>query len=121
MRFIVIQVCVCNSKSFKKYINNFLLLDYYPNPESFNPERFNSENGGVKSFKDRFVLIPFGDGPRICLGMKFAYMQVKAGIAAIVKNFDISIDKNMPENLTIGPSEYLNVTDHKLMLNFRRL
>lgn len=48
-------------------------------------------------------------------------MQVKAGIAAIVKNFDISVDKDMPDKLTIGPTEYLNVTDHKLMLNFRRI
>lgn len=75
----------------------------------------------MKGFKDRGVLIPFGDGPRICLGMKFAYVQVKAGIAAIVKNFEISVDKKVPNNLVIGPKEYLNVTDHKILLNFQKI
>jgi cytochrome P450 len=52
------------------------LKDFYPEPETFIPERFDPENGGVKAFKARCVLIPFGDGPRICSGMRFAYMQV---------------------------------------------
>lgn len=104
-----------------KNLNNFLLSEYYPNPESFSPERFNDENGGVKAFKERCVLIPFGDGPRICLGMRFAYMQVKAAIAEVVKNFEISVDVNMTENPVIGPVEYLDVPDHKLMLNFSQL
>lgn len=34
----------------------------YPQPNSFFPERF--EDGGLKSYRDRCVLIPFGDGPR---------------------------------------------------------
>lgn len=38
---------------------------YFPEPDKFNPERFNSENGGVKAFRDRGVFFPFGDGPRI--------------------------------------------------------
>jgi cytochrome P450 len=42
--------------------------EYFHDPEDFIPERFNPEHGGVKAFKDRGVLIPFGDGPRICLG-----------------------------------------------------
>jgi cytochrome P450 len=38
--------------------------EYYVEPEKFIPERFNEENGGVKAFKDKGVLLPFGDGPR---------------------------------------------------------
>ncbi|CRK95085.1 CLUMA_CG008563, isoform A [Clunio marinus] len=94
---------------------------YYTSAESFIPERFNLENGGVKLFKERCVLIPFGDGPRQCLGMKFAYIQVKAAIAEIVRNFEVTVDKSTPANPKIGPKEYLNVTDHKLMLNFKRI
>lgn len=41
---------------------------YYKNPEKFDPDRFSPENGGVKSYRDRGVYMPFGDGPRICLG-----------------------------------------------------
>lgn len=95
--------------------------EYYPSPESFIPERFDPENGGVKAFKDRGVLIPFGDGPRICSGMRFAYMQVKAAIAEVVSNFEISVDSQTPEILKISPTEFMNVTDSKLMLNFKSI
>ena len=45
----------------------FQFIEYYTNPNEFIPERFDPENGGIKAFKDRGVLAPFGDGPRICL------------------------------------------------------
>lgn len=98
-------------------------LEYFPNPEAFNPERFDLEHGGVKAFKDRGVLIPFGDGPRICSGMRFAYVQVKAAIAAVVRNFELSVDKQTPERetLRISPTEFMNVYSHKLMLNFKSI
>lgn len=73
----------------------------------------------MKAFKDRCVLIPFGDGPRICSGMRFAYVQVKAAIVEVVRRFDISVDKQTPENLKISPIEFMNVMNHKLMLNFK--
>jgi cytochrome P450 len=36
-------------------------IEYYPKPDEFIPERFDAEHGGVKAFKDRGVLIPFGN------------------------------------------------------------
>lgn len=41
---------------------------YYPNPEIFDPERF-SENG--KNSRPAFTWLPFGEGPRVCIGEKF--------------------------------------------------
>ena len=38
---------------------------YYPDPESFNPENFSEEN---KKKRHKYVYLPFGEGPRICLG-----------------------------------------------------
>ena len=43
--------------------------EHYPNPEKFDPDRFAKENGGIKQYKDECVFLPFGDGPRICMGM----------------------------------------------------
>lgn len=37
---------------------------YYPNPEQFQPERFNAENSAGKTFIDR-PYMPFGEGPRV--------------------------------------------------------
>lgn len=42
--------------------------EYFPDPEHFRPERFAEENGGVKKYKDMCVFMPFGEGPRQCLG-----------------------------------------------------
>lgn len=42
--------------------------DFYENPEKFDPNRFDESTGGVKKLKDAGVFMPFGNGPRQCLG-----------------------------------------------------
>jgi cytochrome P450 family 6 len=39
---------------------------YFSNPENYDPERFSEEN---KKTRHRQSYLPFGDGPRMCLGM----------------------------------------------------
>lgn len=39
--------------------------DYYPSPDTFNPERF---HGNSKDRIPPFAYLPFGEGPRICIG-----------------------------------------------------
>ncbi|KAL7026322.1 hypothetical protein ACKWTF_013855 [Chironomus riparius] len=60
---------------------------YYPNPSAFDPERFTEEN--IK-MRPAFTYLPFGEGQRICVGMRFAQMQVKIAIAKLISNFEFS-------------------------------
>jgi len=44
--------------------------EYFPNPDKFDPERFNEEN---KRNRSACVYFPFGEGPHNCIGEKFNF------------------------------------------------
>ncbi|KAF2889773.1 hypothetical protein ILUMI_16400, partial [Ignelater luminosus] len=59
---------------------------YYPDPEKFDPERFSDEN---KHNINPFTYLPFGVGPRNCIGSRFALLEGKLMIAQIISKFEI--------------------------------
>ncbi|GBP95421.1 Cytochrome P450 6B2 [Eumeta japonica] len=73
---------------------------YYPNPEEFNPERFSPEN---KSKLPSCVYLPFGDGPRNCIGMRFAKVQSMIGIAGFLNKFKVETSPKAKKVLEIDP------------------
>lgn len=42
--------------------------EFYENPDSFEPERFLEENGGLKKYQNMGAYFGFAEGPRMCLG-----------------------------------------------------
>jgi cytochrome P450 family 6 len=77
---------------------------YFPDPEHYDPERFSEEN---KNTRHRHSYLPFGDGPRICLGFRFALMQVKAGLATVIRNFEVRSSKRTPNPFLPDPHYFL--------------
>lgn len=59
---------------------------YYPDPEKFDPERFNEEN---KDKINPYTYLPFGLGPRNCIGSRFALLETKTMFFHLLSNFEI--------------------------------
>ncbi|CAL1529501.1 unnamed protein product [Lymnaea stagnalis] len=73
--------------------------DLWPEPEKFDPERFSSVN---KESRHPYAFLPFGHGPRNCIGMRLAMLELKITIAAVLQRFSpISCSKTVfPFQLT---------------------
>ncbi|KAL7740102.1 hypothetical protein ACLKA6_015939 [Drosophila palustris] len=63
--------------------------NYYEEPEKYMPERFLEQNGGVRKYREQGLFFGWGDGPRVCPGMRFALTQLKAALVEIVRSFNI--------------------------------
>ncbi|KOX72550.1 putative cytochrome P450 6a14 [Melipona quadrifasciata] len=67
--------------------------DIYPNPQKFDPERFNED---AVAARNPMHYLPFGDGPRNCIGERFAVYQTKVGLITILRNYKVDVcDKTM--------------------------
>ncbi|KRT83903.1 cytochrome P450 [Oryctes borbonicus] len=91
---------------------------YFPNPEEFDPDRFSDSN---KANIVKGSYLPFGEGYRLCIGMKFAILQVKAAAVAIIRNFDIHVNQKTKEPLQIDHNSLLLWAKGGLWLDFHRL
>ncbi|OWF54740.1 Cytochrome P450 3A4 [Mizuhopecten yessoensis] len=60
--------------------------DNWEDPEKFIPERFED-----KDRHDPLTFLPFGYGPRNCIGMRLAQMELKMSLAKIVRTFQICV------------------------------
>uniref|UniRef100_A0A1L8E3Z9 Putative cytochrome n=1 Tax=Nyssomyia neivai TaxID=330878 RepID=A0A1L8E3Z9_9DIPT len=76
---------------------------YFSNPERFDPERFNDEN---KHSINPFTYMPFGIGPRNCIGSRFALMETKAIIYYILTKFTFEVSSKTQIPLKLAKSGF---------------
>jgi cytochrome P450 len=60
----------------------------WPDPESFNPERFTKAN---EKLHKPFTYLPFGGGPRGCIGGNYAMLQILMILTALLKKYDFQL------------------------------
>jgi cytochrome P450 len=62
---------------------------FFPDPERFDPERFAK---GWEERGARYAYLPFGGGPRICIGNSFAMMEARLILATLAQRFRMSVE-----------------------------
>lgn len=87
-----------------------------PDAYEFKPDRF--ANGITGACKLPYLYMPFGLGPRVCLGQNLAMIELKVVIALIVTNFSFSLSPNYShgptQRLVIEPENGVDLLVKKL-------
>ncbi|XP_063930107.1 probable cytochrome P450 6a14 [Zophobas morio] len=92
--------------------------EYYPDPEKFDPDRFTEGN---KSKRHQFAHLPFGEGPRMCIGMRFGLMQSKVGLITLLKNYKFTVNKKTMEPLKIKPTSGVITAEGEIWLSAEKV
>jgi cytochrome P450 len=89
--------------------------DFWPEPERFCPERFTPAQGAARH---RFAYLPFGEGPRVCIGKPFALMEMQLALATIAQAYSLRLLAERPVvphlATTLQPRDGLWMTVHAI-------
>jgi len=70
------------------------LEKYYPQADKFIPERWIKED--PQHYKAHpFLTMPFGFGPRMCIGRRFAELEIETLMTKVIRNFTVEYDYEM--------------------------
>jgi len=83
---------------------------FFPNPQSFDPERWTPDN---EQALPKFAYFPFGGGPRVCIGNQFALMEAAILLASVAQRYQITMASDstvepMP-SITLRPANGVHV------------
>ena len=88
--------------------------DFWPEPDQFRPERFAPATGASRH---GFAYLPFGAGPRSCIGRQFALTEMQLALAALAQRYNLRLVHGrcvVPVmTTTLGPRGGLWMTVHE--------
>lgn len=91
--------------------------EIYDNPLEFRPERFRDSPTGNGKGKGLFYM-PFGDGPRNCIGARMGKLQTKIGLAALLSKFKFElVDQSlMHKEMEFDETQFILTPKDNVML-----
>ncbi|XP_045537777.1 probable cytochrome P450 6a14 [Papilio machaon] len=92
--------------------------DIFPDPEKFDPERFSPEK---KAKMHPCHWMPFGEGPRKCLGLRQGYVESKLALVKLLHKYELILDERTPVPMKIKASALACVPDGGVWLKLRKL
>nr|XP_034178244.1 cytochrome P450 6a2-like [Osmia lignaria] len=92
--------------------------DIYPNPDSFDPERFNED---AVAARHPMHYLPFGDGPRKCVGARFANYPIKIGLITILRNYKVDVCEKTRIPYEFDLAAFLLTPKEGIYLKFTRV
>ncbi|XP_062137470.1 probable cytochrome P450 6a14 [Drosophila sulfurigaster albostrigata] len=92
--------------------------EIYPDPERFDPSRFEPE---AIEARHPYAYMPFGEGPRNCIGERFGKMQAKIGLVSLLRHFKFSASKYTEVPLVLDPSSLPLSSKNGIHLKVERL
>ncbi|XP_049877856.1 probable cytochrome P450 6a13 [Pectinophora gossypiella] len=92
--------------------------DIFPDPEKFDPERFSPENK-VRIHPCHWM--PFGEGPRKCLGLRQGYIQSKMALVKLLHKYELTLDERTPVPIRIKASSMACAADGGVWINLKKL
>jgi cytochrome P450 len=82
----------------KLFLTNWLIHRdpaHWSDPDRFDPARWESGGSEANPIGSPHFF-PFGQGPRMCVGMPFAMTYMKTALATILSRFEVDVDRTLP-------------------------
>ena len=91
---------------------------HYANPNIFDPEHFSPS---ARAKRHPCAFLPFGQGPRGCIGMRFAMTEAKLALANIIRKFTLIPSTKTQEPIIYSPESFISYAKDGLYIKVEKI